>query len=236
MANSFIKSKVITNQELNYKFRLLKFETQDPAFIFKTGQFTNVRVAENTFRSYSIATHPGTLPSWEIFIDTTPRGPGSQLMTCLKPGDEIETTKPAGHFYLEEANSPYIMVATGCGMASVRPMIEELLPQQKQVYLLWGLRFIKDIVFEKELENWHKNYDNFDFEIVLSKPEEKWPGKTGHVTEYVVDLVKKLAPQKPNLYLCGNSSMIEEVNSSLSQLSDSFGKIHFERYLNDGKK
>lgn len=231
MSPNFINSEVISNKQLNYKFRLLKFKAQNDSFNFKTGQFVVVKVGNKVFRSYSVASTPSQLPNWEIFIDTTPGGPGSQFMTKVKEGDIIQTSKPVGNFVIEESGSPHVMIATGCGLASIKPMVELLLERSNsKIYLLWGLRFTKDIVFKEILDNLQQKYPNFQYEIILSRPEEDWDGKTGHVTSHAIDLLKKLKSSDTKVYLCGNNAMIQDINNSLVQIKDCFDKIHFESY------
>lgn len=232
---AFYKSKVVSNQKLNYKFHLLRFQLQGnpDLFQFKAGQFVAVKVGRQTFRSYSVASSPNALPFWEIFVDTTPQGPGSCYLQSLKVGDLVEATGPKGVFTLEENPALYsLMVATGCGLASIRPMVKELLRQnpQSHIFLLWGLRFSKDIVLLDELKSWEEQYPNLRCELVLSKPEVKWSGKTGHVTQHLASIVKTLPPHQTHIYLCGNSSMIEDVNKTLKEVNFPLDQIFFERY------
>lgn len=235
MPLNFIKSEVVSNQKLNYKFHSIRFKAFSP-FDFKIGQFVTLKVTDKIFRSYSIASTPGQLPYWEMFVDITPNGPGTQFLSRLTTRDIIETTTPRGNFILEETSNPLVFVITGCGFASIKPMIEESLRAGKEVYLFWGLRYIKDIVLEDFLGTYQKNYPNFHYEIILSHPEGRWKGKSGHVTEHLCETVKKLKERRPNIYLCGNGAMIADINKSLVQFENCYDKIHFEKYYQDGKE
>lgn len=236
MALNFIKSKVLENTKLNYKFHRIRFELSEEAdFIFKPGQFVVVKVSDGIFRSYSVASLPEQLPTWEIFIDITPDGPGCRFLKNLKKGAVIETTTPRGIFTLGDANvKHHILTATGCGLASILPMTETVLNRKdgSRVHLLWGLRFEKDIVpIQQEiLDRWTKQYPNFSYDIVLSKPEGKWDGKTGHTTNYIVDLVKTLSPDLASVYLCGNQGLVTDVKEALQNIDFPEERLYFERY------
>lgn len=209
-----IKSVVIENKVLNHKFRLLRFRLDGGIRSFSPGQFVIIKIADKIFRDYSIASLPEQLPFWEIILDVTPNGPGCKYLSRLKPGDTVETSAPLGTFILNPVFNNYLMVATGSGIASIKPMAEELSKNKKnKITLLWGLRFEEDI-FYREL---------FEKNIVLSKPNKNWPGKTGHVTDHLV--------KADAAYLCGNQVMITDVTKALIKMEMSGKKIYFEKYF-----
>ncbi len=234
MKTKFYKSQVIENQKLNYKFRHLRFKLKDKGFSFKAGQFLIIKISESVFRPYSIASIPKNLPYWELLIDISPAGPGSQFLKKLKPGEIVETSSAKGNLTLKDDKSNnLIFVATGCGLASIKPIIEELLNRksQKKIYLFWGLRYQKDIFYQKLLEKWKKEQSNFHYEIILSQPENGWPGKKGHVNKHALKLIKNLPLTKTSCYLCGNQKMIEELRLGLMRIGFPENKIYFEKYF-----
>ncbi len=233
MAIKFVKSEVLENNVLNYKFHLLRFKLKGniKAFQFKPGQFILVKIEEKLFRAYSIASSPKELPIWELLIDITPDGPGCRYLKNLKPGDTIETSTPKGIFALEEDGSKnIIMGATGCGLASIKPIVEEILEEGKNMYLYWGLRHEEDIFDRSFLENWKSVNPNFQYEIILSKPKEAQTGKTGHINSHMVEHIKSLPPELTSVYLCGNNEMIAEVKSKLLEMDFPQERIYFERH------
>lgn len=209
------KSFVIENRVLNNKFRLIKFKLNGGIWHFKPGQFVIVKITDKIFRDYSVASLPEQLPFWETILDVTPNGPGCKYLSRLKPGDTIETSAPLGTFVLKNKNPQhFLMIATGSGIASIKPMVEELSKNKKnKITLLWGLRFEEDIFYRKLFE---KN-------IVLSKPNEKWSGKTGHVTDHLV--------KADAVYLCGNQAMITDVTKALKKIGVLSKNIYFEKYF-----
>lgn len=230
---NFIKSQVLENTQVNGKFHHLLFELQDQSFALQSGQFVVVKVGESMYRSYSVASHPGSLPHWEIIIDITPGGPGSQFFSKLQKGDVIETTTPRGIFTLQDDGAKnVILAATGCGIASIRPMAQELLEKQgvEKVKLFWGLRYEEEIFLEEVLKNWQQQYPHFSYEIILSKPNQSWEGRKGHVTEVIFEEVKNSSQDQTSVYLCGSGEMVTDVLASLTGCGFSKDKIYFEKY------
>ncbi|MDO8498618.1 MAG: FAD-binding oxidoreductase [bacterium] len=228
------QSKVLENKQVNQKFHQLKFKLQGDTFAFQTGQFVVLKVGEDLYRDYSLASTPQALPQWEIVVDVTPGGPGTTYLKQLKPGETVETTSPRGVFTLQEDGAETVILgATGCGISPLKPMIEELLSgsEKKKVCLFWGLRYGSEIFLEDILGKWQKDYPNFDFKIVLSKPEAGWEGESSHVTECVIEMVGKSSKDKTSVYLCGSSEMVYDVRESLAKIDFPHDKIYFERYF-----
>lgn len=234
MAIKFIQSEVLENQPLNYKFHLLRFKLKSKdvkSFSFKAGQFILVTVGGSLFRAYSIASSPQKLPIWEILLDVTPNGPGCQYLKRLKVGDIVRTSTPKGIFALKSDGAlNIVMGATGCGLASIKPIVEDILEQGKNICFFWGLRHEEDIFDRTFLENWKKTSPAFQYEIILSKPENGWKGKTGHINSYMVEHIKDLPHQETSVYLCGNSKMIADVKSQLEKINFPQERVYFERH------
>lgn len=234
MAIKFVQSEVQSNQKLNYKFNLLRFRLKNKdlkSFSFKAGQFILVALEDSLFRAYSIASPPKQLPIWEILIDITPNGPGCKYLKSLKAGDIIKTSTPKGVFALEsDGASNIVMGATGCGLASIKPIIEEILEQGKSICFFWGLRHEEDMFDKSFLENWKKLNPEFEYEIILSKPENGWTGNTGHINYHMIEHIKSLSQKTTSVYLCGNSKMIADVKSSLEKINFPTERIYFERH------
>lgn len=229
MTVNLYKSKVIKNHKLNDKFHVLTFKIEDPTFVFEPGQFVNLKVNNTTFRSYSIFSHPKTLPYWEMFVDITPGGPGTTYLKNLKKGDVIETTRPVGSFIFQEDKNcdNLFMAATGCGFAPLRPMIEEaFLNPKKCTHFLWGLRKESEVSFINLLEMWTKKY-NFNYKIVLSQPGDKWNGVIGHVTDYLPNCNDKKL-KKSSMYLAGNGNFVKDAINDLMKNGFPEERIYFE--------
>lgn len=229
---NLLQSKVLENKKLNDKFHNVRFELLGEPFAFQVGQFVTMKVGEGVYRAYSVASHPQNLPEWEVVVDITPGGPGSTYLSRLKAGDIIESTNPRGVFMLEDDEADCIVMgATGCGIASIKPMTEELLKKSgKEVCLFWGLRFKEDLFFAETLEELKKRYPNFRYEIILSQPGEEWTGKQGHITEHLEEFLKEQKAKKVSVYLCGSGEMVKSVLKTCEELQFPCDRIYFEKY------
>lgn len=220
--DNFFQSTIVNNQILNAKFRLIKFKLEGKNWSFKPGQFVMLKVAPKIFRDYSIYSLPEELPFWEILLDVTPNGFGCKYLSKLKKGEKVETSAPMGTFFVNNRKpGNFIFVATGCGFAPTKCMASYLFKNNKnKVSLLWGLRHSKDI-FPNGIKQ---------AEIVLSKPDKNWTGKTGHVTDYLETVVKKFPAKETGVYVCGNATMITGVSRILKRYGVPSKNIHFEQF------
>ncbi|MBU1200029.1 hypothetical protein KJ953_00665 [Patescibacteria group bacterium] len=220
-------------------------------FNFKAGQYVSVKVNETgERRAYSIASVPGG-KKIGLLVDVSPGGVGSKFFENLKLGDGVEVLGPLGRFVVNKKGYTFdgfhlggvrvgtqppseekslIFVGTGSGIAPLRSMIEDVLQSKvndRSVYLVWGMRFEKDLFWQKEFEELERKYKNFKFELTLSKPSENWKGKKGRVTEVLKEM-KRL--EDVEFYLCGSSVMVEDCVKILTDKGVDEEKIQFEKY------
>jgi ferredoxin-NADP reductase len=222
-----ISHQVIRNKKLNNKFHILTFKSKTSEFSFVAGQFILLNIKRGINRAYSIASPPQKLPFWKIFVDITPGGPGTTYLKNLKKEDVIKTTPASGRFVLANKSDIYIFAATGCGIAPFIPMMISLLGK-KRVHFFWGLRNKKDIVFKNMLSSWAKKYDNFSYEIILSKPPKAWKGKAGHINQFVVSKAKSYANKNTSIYLSGSSDFLIQTQGLLKKDKIPAKRIHLE--------
>lgn len=229
---SLVQSEVLDNQKLNHKFNLIRLKCLESAFNFEAGQFVVIQVNDTVSRAYSIASLPSQLPIWELFVDITPGGPGTTKLQSLKKGDIIRTSLPRGTFKVRgDGGGHVVMGATGCGLAAIKPVLQSLLPDSKResIKLFWGLRYEEDICHEDTLKKLQQQYPHFQYEIILSRPQNGWPGKVGHITTFLSELVQNHTAEELSLYLCGNSQMIVDT-IKLVQSNLPMERIYFERH------
>jgi NAD(P)H-flavin reductase len=123
-----------------------------------------------------------------------------------------------------------IFVATGTGIAPYYPMVAQLLEKgfEGKVYLAWGMRYEKDLYWWEKLEEIKEKHKNFDYEIVLSKPDERWRGKSGHVD----DLIEKLSLdwKESCVYLCGGNEMIAQMKELFEGKGVAEERIYYEKF------
>ncbi len=227
--------KVQFNQRLVGQTWLVRIEFNEIQE-FVAGQYASLKVdAQGVRRSYSIASLPGE-KYVDLLVDVTPMGIGSKYILSLQPGDEVELLAYLGRFVVEDEilsgnDRVVIFVATGTGVAPMKPMIENLLRDKKfegQVKLYWGMRHEEDVYWIEEMERIEKDHENFKFNLVLSQPKDDWLGMKGHVGE-VIDK-ETLSWNTTVFYLCGRSEMVTEVAELVKMKGVSDEKVIYERF------
>lgn len=226
----FKLAKTLECKILAGKFHNFIFETELP-LIYKPGQFICIKVANDRINSYSIASSEGE-NKYSLLVDTSPGGPGSKYFENLKPGDEMNFLGPFGTFFFKHDNTGHIVFSgTGSGCAPLRSMIDHLLKVdrvQKPITLYLGLRYQTDIFWQDYFTKLSHEYPNFKFILVISRPDASWPGKSGHVVDYISQDFSDASSLAA--YLCGNISMIKEAAEILISRGISREKIYTEKY------
>ena len=228
------KTKVSEHILINEKFQYVHLELMEPYRMeFLAGQYISIAIGEGERRSYSIASSPSMKHAVEICVDVTPGGKGSKYIEGLKPGDEVSFLAPLGQFVLgdKEKEKKLLFVATGSGIAPLRSMILDLLVEKqdkREMWLYWGMRFVKDMFWEEDFRQRHEFFRNFNYELVLSKPPEGWPVISGHVCGEIEGLG---LGSDWGVYLCGNPEMTKEVNQLALDKGVIKEQIHFEKFF-----
>jgi len=227
----FSIAKTIECKVLADKFHNFIFRTEIP-IVYKPGQYISIKVADSRINCYSIATNEGE-NKFGLLVDTSPGGPGSKYFENLKVGDEINFLGPFGTFIFkpDSAVKHILFLGTGSGCAPLRCIIDNLLKiehVQTPMTLYLGLRYQADIFWQDYFEKLSKGYLNFNFVLVISKPDANWQGKSGHIT----DCISQDFPDMSGLtaYLCGNISMIQEATSILVSRGIAKEKIYSEKF------
>ncbi|MCX6816659.1 MAG: FAD-binding oxidoreductase [Candidatus Beckwithbacteria bacterium] len=223
-------AKLSEKTQLNKNYCLFQLELIKPNTInFQAGQYLSLEIGGGEKRAYSIVSTPTKNYGVDLCVDLSPQGKGTTYLKNLQPGDEVKFLGPLGRFIVGREKK-LLFVATGCGISPIRSMVFDLLEDKKdkrEIWLLWGLRYVEDMFWEEKFRQIDEYYPNFHYRLVLSKPPEKWPVESGHVT----DEIKNLDLNNDwGAYLCGNQTMIAEVKQMLQDKGVPEVNIHFEKF------
>lgn len=215
---------VTKKEQLTPNIFLVTFRLVQPATIaFTPGQNMMLMIpaspaggAPGVNRTMSIASPPSSDTELLMVHDVSPMGPGSKWTVGLKVGDTATVVAPTGgalSFLPTEKRK--VLVATGTGVAPFRSMMLDAFEHKSTIpiILYWGLRHEEDIYWKNDFDIIATNHPSFTWYLVLSKPNDNWQGKRGHVTEHVLNDEKDMTNSE--FYLCGNKAMIEEVRTKL---------------------
>ena len=201
------------------------------------------------WRSYSIANPPnasnifnpdisGTegVAELEFCVVKAENSTGGSKYLCEEAtiGTTIRFKGPDGTFVLKQPldNRDLVFICTGTGVAPFRSMIWDIYNQQiphRNIHLIFGARYEKDILYRQEFEKFEKLLPNFKYDIALSR-EKDWQGYQGYVhTVYTEGYPEKRSDV--DFYICGWSNMIDDVVAKLMvDLGYDGGQIHYELY------
>jgi glycine betaine catabolism B len=209
---------------------------------FLPGQFVTLDLPihekpNKRWRSYSIASWPDGSNVFELLIVLLEGGAGTTyLFNDIKIGSELLFRGPQGVFTLPaQLTQDLYFICTGTGIAPFRSMVQHIkrhhIPH-KSIYLIFGTRTQKDLLYAEEMKQLEIDVEGFHFYPTLSR--EQWEGCCGYVHDVYENLVREnkngeeLSPAL--FYLCGWRMMIDEAKQRILKLGYDKSAIHLELY------
>jgi ferredoxin-NADP reductase len=208
-------------------------------FKFGAGQFVMLDLPIDSkikTRSYSIASAPNGTNTIELLISLNEQGLGTPyLFNHIKVGSQLPLSQPAGKFMqppFTNIDTDVCLICTGTGIAPFRAFLHDIKNRNiphKNIDVIFGSRYEKDILYRKEMEELAQTLPGFRYTSVLSR--EQSPAYTGE-KGYVHAAYEKLyADKRPALfYLCGWKVMIKEAREKLLAMGYDKKVIKFELY------
>jgi glycine betaine catabolism B len=229
--------KVIRIENETYNTRRFWIEVPELThFDFQPGQFITLDLPihekpNKRWRSYSIASWPDGTNVLELVIVLLEGGLGTTyLFNEVTVGSELTFRGAQGVFTLPDPiEKDLFLICTGTGIAPFRSMAQHIhlhnIPH-KDIYLLFGCRTQKDLLYYDELQHLKEVLPGFHFIPTLSR--EDWDGNKGYVHDIYEDLCSNRQPA--NFYLCGWKNMIDEAKQRIQAMGYDRKAIHQELY------
>ena len=199
---------------------------------FLPGQFVSISEpieGKKVTRAYSIASAPhGNV--FELCLNRVTDGKMSPHLFDLQVGDSVEMQGPLGYFVLRNPVGDSLFVATGTGIAPFRAMLKCHLPRdaKHQFTLLFGIRHERNIMYREDFDKLAAHHPNFRFWPTLSRPDEDWTGRTGHVQLHLEEAIGER--RDIDVYICGLKAMVDDVRQRLKDLGFDRKHIIYEKY------
>ena len=220
------------------KVRTLRLEVPDwPGH--RAGQHVDVRLtADDGYqaeRAYSIAAAPGE--PLAITVERLDNGEVSPYLTQdAQPGDQLEVRGPIGGYFVWEPGfgGPLLLAAGGSGVVPLRAMLRERSRSGSSVpvRLLYSSRSWEDVIYRTELEFPADGVTVFHT-LTRSQPPS-WSGYARRVDRQMLAEVAWPAVPSPSggplAYVCGPTSFVESVATSLVGLGYPAERIRTERF------
>lgn len=198
---------------------------------FKAGQFVNLSFTDNekVYRKpYSIASPPMMNDKIELCIKNVDNGNLTPVLFEKQVGFEVGIMGPLGLFNLDKSRKEkLVFIGTGTGISPLRSMIYDLIAKgtQKEMILIFGVKFKEEILYKDEFESLEKASPNFKFVPIVSRSED-WVGRRGHAQDNL-DVVDVLNSE---VYMCGLPNMVDGTKEKLIELGMDKDDIHFEKF------
>jgi 3-ketosteroid 9alpha-monooxygenase subunit B len=222
-------SKVVDETKNARSFWLRPHHEFEEFFKFRPGQFLNFRVpykGKKIDRSYSISSIPDDGPELRVCVKRVPAGICSNwLNDHLNVGDEIEASRPAGRFVLQETERPLFLVAGGSGITPCISLVKSALHKtQRRVKLLFANRDLSSAIYHQELEGLASSYaDRFVY--------------INHLDSEIGLLTDSTLKEHFNnwflahVYICAPQPLMDLAEKSLAELFGEDATIITERFL-----
>lgn len=235
----------IEDETYNTKRYFIRVNELD-SFDFRAGQFVTLDLPiheqkNKRWRSYSIASWPDGTNVYELLIVLLEGGSGTTyLFNEVKVGSDLIFRGPQGVFTLpQNIGKDLFFICTGTGIAPFRSMLNFIKLHRvshQNLYLIYGCRTQKDLLYFDEMKGLEDKLDNFYFMPTLSR--ENWDGPTGYVHNLYEEICKTnnadcktTEDLKPAcFYLCGWKFMIDDARKKILELGYDRKDIHFELY------
>ncbi|MBW2181976.1 MAG: ferredoxin reductase, partial [Deltaproteobacteria bacterium] len=232
---NFRVSTIIDETPSTKTFRLVSHENYLPPF--QAGQYISLFLDVSgirTSRPFSISSPPNQTGYYDITVRRVENGLVSNyLLDNVKKGDSLESSSPCGTFVYNPIMHDTIMVciAGGSGITPFMSMIREITERglNRKVYLFYGNKDLKDVIFHEELTQISNNFSNFFYIPVIENSSEDYTGVCGLISSQLLkDTLKKLSDK--SFFLCGPKGLYDFCLPALDSLDVPKRKIRQEVY------
>ncbi len=202
------------------------------------GQYLNLALTidgKRVNRSYTIASPPTRRDYCEISVKKAPDGYGSKhLHETWQEGQRIKVSAPAGKFHFAGHESERIvLIAGGIGITPMMSVIRAMTDGawKGEMYLLFSVRLVKDIVFADEIAKLEAAHSNLHVKITVSgDPDTAWDGARGNITRELVTAFVPGLTTGP-VMLCGPDRMMTAMREVLVSLGIPDAQVHQEAFI-----
>ncbi len=206
-------------------------------FSYLPGQFLSITVSANgqiEKRSYTIASSPTQGDYAEITVKHKEgTGVSDVLFNQTKEGDLLDFSGPSGSFtFTGQECKCILLIGGGVGITPLMSVLRYLTDRswKGDIYLLYGNKTPKDIIFKEEIEYLMRRHSNVHIVFTVSQPEgTDWKGPTGHINK---ELIAQSIPDIASRYvhICGPVPMMEAVKKFLAELGVPKDRIKIEAF------
>jgi ferredoxin-NADP reductase/MOSC domain-containing protein YiiM/ferredoxin len=209
-----------------------------PLPAFQAGQFVVLRLRLDpdkppVLRSYSLSDLPAP-DHLRISVKRELNGMGSSfLCNRVRVSDVLDVSAPRGTFTLRPGQSPVVLLSGGVGATPVMSMLHTLAAErsEREIWWIYGARNRLDHPFAEESRSLLKQLSRGRGYIVYSRPAatDQVGGDfdaPGHIDTALLERIG--VSRNSDFYLCGPSSLLQNVRDGLRNWGVLAGNVHSE--------
>jgi ferredoxin-NADP reductase len=160
------------------------------------------------------------------------------LCDVLHAGDGLEVRGPIGGYFVWDIaqGGPLFLVAGGSGVVPLMAMLRHHAradPSARPsvpVRLLYSARTWGDVIYKEELERLAQCPEvRVAFTLTREAPPE-WRGYRRRIDQMMLDEVGWPASEKPRVFVCGPTPLVESVATLLVELGHEPARVRTERF------
>ncbi len=203
------------------------------------GQHVDIRLtAEDGYqaqRSYSIASPPED-QLLALTVERVENGEVSPyLVGELRVGDRFELRGPIGGYFVwtVAAGGPLCLIAGGSGIAPLMAMLRHRDRRKAHTpgSVLYSSRNLEDVIYRNELDGMARCDSDLRVIYTLTRKQpEGWLGPRRRIDKGLLAEVCYPPDQNPKIFVCGPTSLVEEVARMLVELGHEPQTIKTERF------
>ncbi|QLL34657.1 hypothetical protein HG536_0H00310 [Torulaspora globosa] len=214
---------VVSKNTAIYRFKLkTSFETLD----LPPGRHLAVKIpidGADEIRFYTPISPRFAQGYFDLLVKSYADGKVSKYFAGLRQGQTVEFRGPVGTFNYEANTTKVIgIVAGGSGITPILQVLNEVITVPEdltKISLIYANETPNDILLKDELDEMAEKYPNFEVHYTVRKPNDKWEGPIGQVTEEMMRACLPGPAEDHRLLICGPEGM----NKAVTQYAVNLG-------------
>lgn len=227
---TFYKAIIIKKEKESDDCTSIYLKCDNNSFELYPGQFCYLQFKSDfkLMRPYSIVSNYATYLDKSIIQFTIKQVSNGLVSNYIKDtakiGDVIEMSIPKGNLSIKDKKiSSILFIAGGSGITMIKTFIDYCMINNKDIFLLYGVKFSHQIIFEQYFES--INNPHFKYKIFVSDEKES-KYQTGFITKDILDGIFKEA-YYDSTFIVGPEAMISKMEQNLKDIKY-VGNIYIE--------